>query len=46
MDDLTNRRIEVTLEEMERNMGELKRRMREINKTEKKDEGVRGQGVK
>jgi len=46
MDDLTNRGIEVTIEEMEKEMSELKRKMREFTKTEREGEKARGQKVK
>jgi len=43
MDDLTNKGIEVTIEEIEKEMNVLKSKMKELTKTERKGERARGQ---
>jgi len=43
MDDLSNRGIEVTIEEMKKEMNQLKRKMRKLTKTEKKGQRALGQ---
>jgi len=46
MGDLTNRGIEATLEEMERELCDLKKKMRELTKIEGAADRVRGQGLR